>query len=504
VRAASCFSGIGAAELALPEAQWLWSAEVDPFANAVRAARLDDNCLGSVLEEDFLQRAAAYGDLDLLIGGPPCQDFSVAGLRQGLDGARGNLTLRWVQIIHALRPVWTITENVPGWLSVNGGRAFGAFIAGLVGHDTAILPPKGAGGRWTDAGMVDGPEGRLCWRTLDAQFFGLAQRRRRVFVVFCPRGGRDPSQVLFEPASLRGDTAPSRETREGVAATLTQGAESSGRGGYAGRRREDDVNLVAHTLRVPSHDAAWRGDGCDNLVAGTLSWGALGGRNADTADILAYGGNRQSGPIDVATAVNAHGGPHGRLDFESETFVTHALDSFSAGRMTEDGTGRGCPIVAHSLRADGFDASEGGTGRGAPLVAAAFDARQSDVIQYGDMAGPLDTDGHSVAVAFNNTGQGWWNSSDTASPIRNMDAGSGSKEATLVGTSAVRRLTPVECERLQGFPDGWTDVAYRGKPAADGPRYRALGNAFAVPVIAWIARRIVREHEAALPVAVAA
>ncbi len=376
MRAASCFSGIGAAELALPEAQWLWSAEVDQFANAVRAARLDDNCLGSVLADDFLQRASAYGGLDLLIGGPPCQDFSVAGLRQGLDGARGNLTLRWVQIIHALRPVWTVTENVPGWLSVNGGRAFGAFIAGLVGYDTAILPPKGAGGRWTDAGMVDGPEGRLCWRTLDAQFFGLAQRRRRVFVVFCPRGGRDPSQVLFEPASLRGDTAPGREAREGIAPTLSVGTHGSS--GHQYRQKGNEDALIARCL-------------------------------------------------------NAH---PSRIDVESETFVTH------------------------SLRADGFDASEDGTGRGTPLVAQAFDARQSDVIQYGDKSGPLDTDGHTVAVQQR---------------------------------SAVRRLLPVECEKLQGFPPGWTEVAYRGKPAADGPRYRALGNAFAVPVVRWIARRIVRE-----------
>ena len=422
MRAASCFSGIGAAELALPEAQWLWSAEVDQFANAVRAARLDDNCLGSVLADDFLQRASAYGGLDLLIGGPPCQDFSVAGLRQGLDGARGNLTLRWVQIIHALRPVWTVTENVPGWLSVNGGRAFGAFIAGLVGYDTAILPPKGAGGRWTDAGMVDGPEGRLCWRTLDAQFFGLAQRRRRVFVVFCPRGGRDPSQVLFEPSSLRGDTAPGREERQRIAPTLSVGAHGSS--GHQYRQKGNEDALIARCLNAhPS-----RIDGESETFITHQAF-----------DILGTPATRGGAETDVHTALRS------RAPGQSEASTT--------------------TVIAHSLRADGFDASEDGTGRGTPLVAQAFHQNQRAEVTTNDTAGALNSGGGKP-------GQGY--------------------PAAQIG-SAVRRLTPTECERLQGFPDGWTDVAYRGKPAADGPRYRALGNAFAVPVVRWIARRIVRE-----------
>lgn len=366
--AASCFSGIGGAELALPEARWLWSAEVDPFANAVRQHHLNAANLGDVLADDFLQRATSCGPLDVLIGGPPCQDFSVAGLRKGLDGACGNLTLRWVQIIHATRPRYAVTENVPGWLSVNGGHAFGAFLAGLVGHDTALLPPKQAGGRWTNAGMVAGPDGRAAWRILDAQYFALAQRRQRVFVVFCPRDGDDPAAVLFEPSCLRGHPPPRREAGERAANALTERAD---RGGGLGTDFDCDGGLIASALR----GNAW----CDHA--------------GDESRL-------------IAMCLNAHGGS-GRIDAESETFVTH------------------------SLRAAGFDASEDGTGRGTPLVAQ---------------------------------------------------------------RSSVRRLMPIEAERLQGFPDGWTNIPYRGKPAADGPRYRALGNAFAVPVVRWIARRIAREH----------
>ena len=413
MRAASCFSGIGAAELALLDADWLWSAEVDPFANAVREQRLNDNNLGDALASDFIERARSFGPLALLIGGPPCQDFSSAGLRAGLDGDRGNLSLRWVQIINALRPRYAVTENVPGWLSVNRGHAFGAFLAGLVGHDTALLPPKECGGRWTDAGMVDGPDGRLCWRTLDAQFFGLAQRRRRVFVVFCPRDGGDPAQVLLERKGVQGHPAPSREAGKTTAPTLASRASA---GGGLGTDFDCDGGLIAASLRGNS----W----CDN-----------------------------------------------------------------AGDESK--------LIAHSLRADGFDASEDGTGRGTPLVRVyddprrfdargihgggdhgdlhpplntvysqqllAFDARQSDTITYGDMSGPLDTDGHSVAVQC---------------------------------ASTVRRLTPAECEKLQGFPPSWTDVVYRGKAAADGPRYKALGNAFAINCVRWIAKRLVAEDAA--------
>ena len=132
LRAASCFSGIGAPELGGPQFEWLWHAEVEKFPSAVMAARFPDSTtLGDVTADDFLQRASAFGRLDLLVGGPPCQDFSVAGLRAGVAGDRGNLSLRFMEIAHAIRPRNLLVENVPGWRNMPD-NAFSCFLGALV------------------------------------------------------------------------------------------------------------------------------------------------------------------------------------------------------------------------------------------------------------------------------------------------------------------------------------------------------------------------------------
>lgn len=452
----SCFSGIEAASLAwLPLSfSCVAVAEVEPFPCAVLEHHYPDvPNLGDVLADDFLERVAALAP-DVLVGGPPCQDFSVAGLRAGLSGHRGNLTLRWVQIIHASHARFAVTENVPGWLSANDGHAFGAFLAGLVGHDTDLLPPKDCGGRWTNAGMVAGPAGRAAWRILDAQYFGLAQRRKRVFVVFCPGNGDDPSQVLFEPASLRRDFKAGRAERERVAATVAASPPSRRNGGS----EPTEGHLIANPLG--SHkEGGWRGDlDNDTFVADHAP--ALSKSNP-------YGDHESREGLLVAMALNAHGGS-GRMDGESETFVTH------------------------SLRADGFDASEDGTGRGTPLIA--FDPRQIghpanfSNPRPGDPCHPLRGVANAEpAIAFQ-TSQSGVRDHDTHATL---DANNGSRRhnGAIVGSS-VRRLTPKECCRLQGFPDDYLDITYRGRPAADGPKYRALGNSMAVPVMQWIGKRI--------------
>lgn len=231
IRYATCFSGIEAPSVAVHPLGWecVGVAEIEKFPAAVLAHHYPDvPNLGDVTAEDFLERITALRP-DVLIGGPPCQDFSVAGLRAGIHGDRGNLTFRWAEIIHAAQPRFAITENVPGWLSANEGLAFGAFLAGLVGDDTPLVPPKSAGGRWTHAGMVDGLKGRAAWRVLDARYWHLAQRRERVFVVWCPPNGGDPAAVLLERQGLRRDSAASGS--EGQRVTGTLAARTRGGGG---------------------------------------------------------------------------------------------------------------------------------------------------------------------------------------------------------------------------------------------------------------------------------
>jgi DNA (cytosine-5)-methyltransferase 1 len=429
VRAATCFSGIGAPEAAMPGWRWAWHAELEPFPAAVLAARHPDSAnLGDVLAPDFDERAKALGPVDVLVGGPPCQAFSVAGNRNSLSDPRGNLSLRWAQIIHAVGPVFAVTENVPGWLNTPDD-AFGHFLGALVGADGPLPAPGGRG--WPRAGMVAGPLARACWRVLDAQYFDLAQRRERVFVVSSAGDRTDPSQILFELKSLRGYPAAGGEAGEAVARPL--GAGSPGGSGY---RNDADTaeNLIATAYDihgVPATSGATRTD-----VHTPLRARAPGQSEASTTTVVAYGGNDTRGPIEVSTALSAHGGPHGRLDFESETFVAHA-----------------------------------------------FNARQSNVSQYGDMTGTLDTKGNTLAVAV----------PQRSGPniVEGLQPALRARQTNSVGTLAkIRRLTPVECERLQGFPDGHTAIARRGKPAADGPRYRALGNSMAVPVVRWLLTRI--------------
>ena len=374
------FSGIGAPECAAPWINWRWCAEIDPFPAAVHAERFPGvRNLGDVTKVDW----DAVDPVDVVVWGSPCQAFSVAGRRAGLDDPRGDLTLVGVAALGRIRPRWMVWENVPGVLSIDRGRTFGT-VLGLMGE-------LGYG---------------VAYRVLDARHFGVPQPRRRVFVVGCLGDWRRAAAVLFERDCLSGNPAPGREAREAVARPLAAG---SPRG--SGYRNDADTaeNLIADTVR--SHPRP-----------GSNSVGLL------------------------AHCLNAH--PSRRIDGESETFVV---------AMATDGHGS----VSINHHATG-----------------ALTAQQ-----------PSETSARQFAIiAF-----GWQNSpsqgaSASASVTPTLDK---SKTPGVIDRGGfVRRLTPTECERLQGFPDGWTAIAYRGKPAADGPRYKALGNSMAVPVLAWLLDRI--------------
>ncbi|MDC0657066.1 DNA cytosine methyltransferase [Leisingera sp. SS27] len=473
-------SGIGAPEMAAPWVDWRLASEIEPFPRAVLQERF-----GYKLPEDHNQGdPLLWGDMteitpdllrergvlmpELIVAGTPCQDFSVAGLRAGLDGDRGNLTLTFVELLHAIvdaRPdgkLAVLWENVPGVLS-DKGNAFGCFLGGLVGAVDSLLPsPRPKRGKsnafwkwhkggeieilgddgeptgefetaephhrctWPGEGMVQGPRARAAWSVLDAQWFGVAQRRRRVFVVIDFGNCVDPAAVLLEPDRLRGDTSPRREAGQRPAPTLA--ARTNGGGGL-GTDFDCDGGLIA---------------------------------------------------AEVANCLQTTCDDYSRAD--------------------------GFNMVTHSLRGEGFDASEDGTGRGTPIVPVAFDCKGTEV--QNDTSGvmpPLRSMGHNnshqnagghAAVAFDTTqitSAANYSNPQPGEPCHPLAAGA--HPPALADSWAVRRLTPAECHRLQGFPDDHCAITYRGKPAADGPQYKALGNSMAVPCVGWILDRIKISHE---------
>lgn len=420
MRFGSICSGIEAASVAWGPLGWkaAWLSEIDPFACAVLAHHYPETPnLGDMNLVLQLLRAGLIEAPDVLCGGTPCQAFSVAGLRRSLDDARGNLSLTFCEIANAIDdrrrdPCIIFWENVPGVLSTKD-NAFGCFLAGLAGEDDPLQPP---GGKWANAGAVYGPRRAVAWRVLDAQYFGVAQRRRRVFVVASAREGFDPAAVLFEFDGVRRDTAPRRESGE-------EAAEGSG-------PSPEDRSGVRYAYY--SHDCAHDRitDSCGVNPALTSEAHASGNLN-----ILAFGGNNQSGPIDVATARNAcSSSSSGRLDFESETFLVQ-------------------PAVAFNWNAQ---------------------------------AAQLPGEGRDTSI---------------------NDGLTCSQQGAVATRMQVRRLTPTECERLQGFPDGYTKIPWKlgywpadkhspeiraaiAEQCPDGPRYKALGNSWAVPVVRWIGARI--------------
>lgn len=406
----SLFSGIEAASIAWQPLGWrpAFFSEIDRFPCAVLKHHYPETeNRGDVKAFKSWPDTACH----VLVGGSPCQSFSVAGLRKGLADPRGNLTLTYLAVADRIRPRWLVWENVPGVLSISGGRVFGAFLAGLA--------QLGYG---------------FAYRVLDAQFFGVPQRRRRVFVVACLGDWRAAAAVLFERHSLSWHPAPSREARPGAAA----GAPARAVGRVGGG---DDPGAGKGQLVV---DRAVVGPLTVNAGPSSHDSGNFSSNQAvDAGHLVAYGGNDCRGTIGVATAVRAKDGWH--QDFESETLI-----AFDTTQITH--------------------------------------AENRSTARPGDPAPTLPKHGHVPAIAF----------ADVADPVAANQADTYTREGShnfrvsnvAHNNHSVRRLTPTECERLQGFPDGYTAIQYRRKLAKDAPRYKALGNSMAVPVMRWIGERI--------------
>ena len=398
IRYLSVCSGIEAASVAWEHLGWtpLAFSEVDRFASQVLAHRYPEiPNLGDMTK--FREWNIDRNAVNLLVGGTPCQSFSVAGLRKGLEDPRGNLALTFISMVDHYRPEWVIWENVPGVLSSSGGRDFGSFIGALgqLGYGFA-------------------------YRVLDAQFFGVPQRRRRVFVVGHSSGdSRRAAEVLFEPESLSRNHNQSKQKGKGIAAGAITGAVSTkwakGTGGSAG---DECYNLVKQPILYQSNqtDARLKEEPytCQTVLA---RWGTGGGNTPLIQAITFQPGNLR------------------RQARANPSFTTTTTSKASSGDQT--------PHVAIPIQ----------------------DCR------------PIDKGQNGLGIG------------DEGDPSYTLD-----KMATqgVAYNMAVRRLTPTECERLQGFPDGWTNIK---NETPDGSRYKAIGNSMAVPVMRWIGERINRARD---------
>lgn len=486
----SLFSGIEAASAAWHQLGWTpaFFSEIEQFPSAVLAHRFPAvTNHGDVTK--YKQWGVKRGSIDVLVGGSPCQAFSVAGKREGLSDDRGNLMLTFCEAADEFDPEFVLWENVPGVLS-SKDNAFGCLLAGLCGASE----PLSCGGSWPSVGVVSGEKRTVAWRVLDAQYFGVAQRRRRVFVLAVRGSGNWACAAALFPVgeSVYGDFAPSRKAQKDVAGTIDASL---------GRRRGSGMN--------------------PNQIAAAASTG------------------------DVSHCLNAGGMK--RIDYESETMIVQPVaDTLNANWHNSNGASAGNnagminPVVcvtgevSHALKAEGADASEDGTGRSNPIVTVSLRGRDGGgTAELGDEVGnclrasqgggdkphvlaPVVTVREVAQTITSNYGKQCDNSDTSLGPNVVMAFAENSRselryeggDGTVAGAlktgggkpgqsypvaqigMAVRRLTPRECERLQGFPDDWTLVPVRGKPAADGPRYKAIGNSMAVPVMRWLGKRI--------------
>ena len=413
----SLFSGIEAASVAWDGLGWepLCFAELDDFPSAVLAERFPD--VPNVGDVTKVKWRKYRGKCDLVVGGSPCQSFSVAGKREGLQGESG-LMFEYIRAVREIRPRWFLWENVPGALSSEGGEAFRQLLS--------EMDKLGYG---------------LAWRVLDAQFFGVAQRRRRIFLVgrlgACP-----PVEVLIEPEGMRWDYPSSREKRQELAAAARR---SPAFACFKFHKWAGAGNIGFELEQSPTCTADWHNPGV----------------------LSAQPGMKQT----TYVCETAHTSSNGLGAYETSLMTT--LDTNNSTAVSVD------PVIcmADENAKAAIDEDMCGTlkvGGSAPLIA-----------QNDGCLTPCDVQSRRIR----DSNRGRIRREGRGGPHKQGDS---SRDCNVSDRSkyVVRRLTPLECERLQGFPDGWTDIEWKGTKAPDGPRYKAIGNSMAVPVMKWIGERI--------------
>ncbi|WZX60339.1 Dam family site-specific DNA-(adenine-N6)-methyltransferase [Salmonella enterica subsp. diarizonae serovar 58:r:z53] len=495
MRYGSVCSGIEAASIAWESLGWqpAWFAEIEAFPSAVLANHWPNvTNLGDMTGIASAVRAGDVEAPDVLVGGTPCQAFSIAGLRNGLADKRGQLTLSYVELANAIddkrrergeKEAIIVWENVPGVLS-SKDNAFGCFLAGIAGESSELQP---AGGKWTHAGCVSGPQRVIAWRVLDAQFFGVAQRRKRVFVVASARKGFDPAEVLFEFESVR------REPQTAVTADTGNGAEggshwdnpanphptlnqSNNIGGIVASNQEIFAQRGAGIVSAYRMTAfgEYSGDGTASTVKARDYKDAtdLAVTYSDISRTLLSKSNSSMAEDLDTYAIHGTQDPDANHELAHTLGRNHGQENACIAFSYKDNGADATADLSPTIRAGNHDSSHANSGQ-PPAIAYAFKAGQ------GAKAGGI---GYAE---------------EQSPTLTSASSGTNLAPAVIHGV-AVRRLTPVECERLQGFHDNHTLIPWRGKDAADcpdGPRYKAIGNSMAVPVMRWIGERIA----AALP-----
>lgn len=468
----SVCSGIEAASVAWHPLGWncLGVSEIEPFPSAVLAHHYPS--VPNFGDMTKFKEWKINETVDLLVGGPPCQSFSVAGLRQGLKDPRGNLTMSYLGLVENFKPKWIVFENVPGLLSSNGGKDFGSFLGGLgeLGYGFA-------------------------YRVLDAQWCrthrhprAVPQRRRRVFAIGCLGDFTSAAKVLFERESLQRYSAPRRATRQGTADNVEEGVGGGGK-------------IVADVATVDARNNFDRGDSqhLDRLIP--CWWD--GDNTASTLTKSNANGDQRMPDKDNFGAV---------LQPVAIPIMPQAMqaEGWRVGKENQDGRGNGlgvgkdgdpCPTLDRSavpavaiVAPTSFDCKSSHINvdrNGVAQTLRSMNNAGSHASGGGHIAIASQTmhghDVHAVAVAPTITATNDPSRSPQSSEITQQVA------AVHASTMQVRRLTPTECERLQGFPDGWTAIPWKKKPAQDcpdGPRYKALGNSMAVNCMEWLGERI--------------
>lgn len=468
----SVCSGIEAASMAWEPLGWKakWFSEIEPFPCKVLAYRHPDTPnLGNMFHietNEIFQKST----IDILVGGTPCQSFSLAGLRGGLADDRGNLALEFCRLLIIKRPPWFVWENVPGVFSSFSDAE--ADDSGCIWQTSDFATLLTA---FRECGYS------CAWRVLDSQYFGVPQRRRRVFVVgHLGNDWRPPYKVLFEPESLRRNFTPRQKKGQGFAGSAASGP------GNAGCSNLNHEPLPPHTIDC-------RNDVVNEEISGTLQTKTTGGFSLNFLNPVEY----SVAPLDAS---------YGKLQGASGQDLKHNHSHLIVQNLVFDpnqitsSTNRSVPTMelCHTLPAT----------PNSPVLFSImpmnsskdYKAKEGDVTQAlttngnhsGNQGGdyvcqpiPINLQAASERSLGNRVGLGVGKPGDPANTIQ------GSHSHAVYAGLVVRRLTPLECERLQGFPDNYTAIP----GAKDGPRYKALGNSMTVNVMRWIGARIDKEHK---------